>query len=136
MRIGLNALCAVAFGGFVLAGGAACAEESPADAIAEKFSHAADDSGPREAEAKKAEVERARMARRLEARRKAEAEDWAAEQRKARAAALQRLIEQRKAQEARLADAARVARDAEEKRLADKFKRVFEQGRSAWLNAK
>ena len=45
------------------------------------------------------------------------------------------MTEVRKAQEARLADAARVAKEAEEKRFADKFKRAFERGRSAWLNA-
>ena len=75
------------------------------------------------------------------------------------------MTEERKAREARLAAAARVAKEAEEKRLikerqadeahkadaahaqleasrseaspyiADKFKRAFERGRSAWLNA-
>jgi colicin import membrane protein len=165
MRLGRNAVCTVAFGGLVLVGGAACADESAADAIAEKFSRAAEDSERREAEAKKAEAERASMAaRKLEARRKAAAERKAAEQRKAEAAALHRLTEERKAREARLAAAARVAKE-EEKRLvkerqaeearkadaahaqldasrseappyiADKFKRAFERGRSAWLNA-
>ena len=84
---------------------------------------------------KKAEAGRASMAaRKVEARRKAEAERKGAEQRKAEAAPL-RLTEVRKAQEARQADAARVAKETEEKRLADKFKRAFERGRSAWLNA-
>ncbi len=135
MRLGRNAVCTVAFGGLALVGGAACADESAADAIAEKFSRATEDSEQREAKAKKAEAERASMAaRKVEARRKAEAERKAAEQRKAEAAAL-RLTEVRKAQEGRLADAARVAKEAEEKRLADQFKRAFERGRSAWLNA-
>ena len=54
---------------------------------------------------KKAEAERASMAaRNVEARRKAEAKRKTAEQRKAKAAALHRLTEERKAQEARLAD--------------------------------
>ena len=96
MRLARKAICAVAFGGLVLVGGAACAEESAADAIAEKFSHAAKDSGRREVEAKKAEAEqastaarklearrKAEIAGRLEARRKAEVERKAAEQRKA-----------------------------------------------------
>jgi len=135
MRLGRNAVCTVAFGGLVLVGGAACADESAADAIAEKFSRATEDSEQREAKAKKAEAERASMAaRKVEARRKAEAERKGAEQRKAEAAAL-RLTEVRKAQEARQADAARVAKETEEKRLADNFKRAFERGRSAWLNA-
>ena len=135
IRLGRIAVFAVAFGGLVLVGGAACADESAADAIAEKFSRAAEGSERREAKAKKAEAERASMAaRKVEARRKAEAERKAAEQRKAEAAAL-RLTELRKAQEARLADAARVAKEVEEKRLADQFKRAFERGRSAWLNA-
>ena len=124
MRLGRNAVCTVAFGGLVLVGGAACADESAADAIAEKFSRAAEDSERREAEAKKAEAERARMAaRKVEARRKAEAERKAAEQRKAKAVALQ-------VEEQRHAEAARRADEAEEK-----FKRAFERGHSAWLNA-
>ena len=135
MRLGRNAVCTIAFGGLVLVGGAACADESAADAIAEKFSRATEDSEQREAKAKKAEAERASMAaRKVEARRKAEAERKGAKQRKAEAAAL-RLTEVRKGQEARLVDAARVAKETEEKRLADKFKRAFERGRSAWLNA-
>ena len=136
MWLGRNAVCTVAFGGLLLVGGAACGNESAADAIAEKFSRAAEPSERREAEAKKAEAERATMAaRKVEAGRKAAAERKAAEQRKAKAAGLQRLTEERKAQEARLAEAARVAGEAEEKRLADKFRRTFERGRSAWLSA-
>jgi hypothetical protein len=155
MRLGRNAVCTVAFGGLVLVGGAACANESAADAIAEKFSRAAEDSDRRDAQAKKAEAERASMAaRKVEARRKAEAKRKADER---------RLAEERKAEEARLADAARVAKGAEEKRLIeerraeearkaeashtqleasrseaaeDKFKRAFERGRSTWLDAK
>ena len=84
MRLGRNALCTVAFGGLVLVGGAARADESAADAIAEKFSRAAEDSERREAEAKKAEAERAKLAaRKVEARRRAEAERKTAEQRQA-----------------------------------------------------
>jgi len=136
MRLGLNAVCMVAFEGLLLVGGAARADESAADAIAEKFSRAAELSERREAEAKEAEAERASMvARKVGARRKAAAERKAVEQRKAKTAALQRLTEERKAQEARLAEAARVAREADEKRLADKFRRAFERGRSAWLSA-
>ena len=41
------------------------------------------------------------------------------------------MTEEHKAQEVRL----RVAKEAEEKRLADEFKRAFERERSAWLNA-
>jgi hypothetical protein len=134
MRLGRNAVCTVAFGGLLLVGGAACANESAADAIAEKFSRAAEPSERREAEAKKAEAKRA-TARKVEAGRKAAAERKAVEQRKAKAAGLQRLTEERKAQEARLAEAARVAGEAEEERLADKFRRTFERGRSAWLSA-
>jgi hypothetical protein len=70
MRLGRNAVGTVAFGALVLVGGAACADESAADAIAEKFSRAAEDSERREAGAKKAEAERASMAaRKIEARR-------------------------------------------------------------------
>jgi hypothetical protein len=136
MRLGRNAVCMVAFGGLLLVGGAAFADERAADAIAEKFSRAAEPSERREAEAKKAKAERASIAaRKVEARRKAVVERKAVEQRKAKAAALKRLTEGRKAQEARLAEAAQVAREAEEKRLDDKFKRAFERGRSAWLSA-
>ena len=155
MRLGRNAVCAVAFGGLVLVGGAACADESAADAIAEKFSRATEDSEQREAKAKKAEAERASMAaRKVEARRKAEAERKGAEQRKAEAAALHRLTEERKAREVRIAARLIKERQAEEARkadaahaqleasrseappyIADKFKRAFERGRSAWLNA-
>ena len=105
---------------------------------------------------KKVEAERAsRAARKVEARRKAEAERKTAEQRKAKAAALQRLTEERKAREARIAAPRLIQeRQAEEARkadaahaqleasrseappyIADKFKRAYERGRSAWLNA-
>jgi len=104
---------------------------------------------------KKAEAGRASMAaRKVEARRKAEADRKAAEQRKAEAAALHRLTEERKAREARIAARLIKERQAEEARkadaahaqleasrseappyIADKFKRAFERGRSAWLNA-
>ena len=117
--------------------------------------------GNKKAEAERASM----AASNVQARRKAEAERKTAEQRKAKAAALHRLTEERKAREARLATAARVAKEDEEKRLikerqaeearkadaaraqleasrsepspyiADKFKRAFERGRSAWLNA-
>ena len=123
--LGRNAVCTLAFGGFVLVAGAACADENAADAIAEKFSRAAEGLVRREAEAKRAKIERANMAgRKLKARRKAEAERRAYERRKAEtAAALQ-------AEEQRQAETARRGAEAEEK-----FKRVFERGRSAWLNA-
>ena len=130
MRLGRNAVCTVAFGGLVLVGGAVCADERAADAIAEKFSRAAEDSEWRDAEAKKAEAERASMAaRKLEARRKAAADRKAAGQRKAEAAALHRLTEQRKTREARLATAARVAKEAEVKRLVQE--RQAEEARKA-----
>ena len=104
---------------------------------------------------KKAEAERASMAAsNVQARRKAEAKRKTAEQRKAKAAALQRLTEERKAREVRIAARLIKERQAEEARkadaahaqleasqseappyIADKFKRAFERGRSAWLNA-
>jgi hypothetical protein len=117
--------------------------------------------GNKKAEAERASM----AASNVQARREAEAERKTADQRKAKAAALHRLTEERKAREARLATAARVAKEDEEKRLikerqaeearkadaaraqleasrsepspyiADKFKRSFERGRSAWLNA-
>ena len=91
---------------------------------------------------KKAEAERASMAaRKVEARRKAEAKRKAAEQRKAIAkeAEVKRLVQERQAEEARKADAAHAQLEASRSEappyIADKFKRAFERGRSAWLNA-
>ena len=124
MKLGRNAVCTVALGGLVLFGGAARADESAADAIAEKFSRAAEDSERSAAEPKKAEAERALVAaRKVEARRRAEAERKAAEQRKADEADM---LEQakdeaaaRQAEEQRQAEATRLAKEAEEKRLAE-----------------
>ena len=91
---------------------------------------------------KKAEAERASMAaRKVEARRKAEAKRKAAEQRKAIAkeAEVKRLVQERQAEEARKVDAAHAQLEASRSEappyIADKFKRAFERGRSAWLNA-
>jgi chemotaxis protein histidine kinase CheA len=134
MRLGRNAVCMVAFGGLVLVSGAARADESAADAIAEKFSRAAEDSERREAESKKAEAERASVAaRKVEVRRKAEAERKAAEQRKADETDM---LEQAKAEVAahqaegqRQAEATRLAKEAEEKRLIEE--RQSEEARKA-----
>jgi hypothetical protein len=56
-----------------------------------------------------------------------------------RAAEEERLIEERQAEEARKADAADAQLEASRSEappyIADKFKRAFERGRSAWLNA-
>ena len=139
----------------MLVGGAACANESAADAIAEKFSRAAEDLQRREAEPRRPRPNGESITtRKIEVRRKAEAKRKAAER---------RLAEERKAEEARLADAARVAKEAKEKRLIEErraeearkadaahaeleagrsgaaqynFKRDFERGRSSWLDAK
>ena len=91
---------------------------------------------------KKAEAERASMAaRKVEARRKAEAKRKAAEQRKAIARRPKRSGSSRSARPKRPAKQMPLDAQLEASRseappyIADKFKRAFERGRSAWLNA-